>query len=341
MKTIIHALQAWTKKEISKIPAVEPDWNENDPNKDSYIKNKPTNLATKQDVLDLANATKEYVDSVSVSFEVEQNLTEEQKKIARKNICLYDWKTFSDEWGKHVYATNHRQSSLKYEIAQTIVNVTGNGSVSALEDIVSWADGLELYTQNPSEDSFEQVQGIVKNYKALYNGGAVQGSLFFYKAKYIDLRDPNAVYTTVGVFKSPIQSASYYYSSHWITCECDDIIAKYYYDEETDSMLHVDFRYKCVDKELEKLGYAADAKVVGDALALKADIKDTINPPVTAAIGQTIVVKSVDANGKPTEWEAVDLAVSTNGFELIDRTTGAAYNVFIDNGKLTMEAVDE
>lgn len=34
-----------------------------------------------------------------------------------------------------------------------------------------------------------------------------------------------------------------------------------------------------------------------------------ITPPATAEIGQTIVVKSVDENGKPTEWEAADLPV--------------------------------
>ena len=33
-----------------------------------------------------------------------------------------------------------------------------------------------------------------------------------------------------------------------------------------------------------------------------------IYPPDTATIGQTIVVKSVDENGKPTEWEAADMA---------------------------------
>lgn len=38
-----------------------------------------------------------------------------------------------------------------------------------------------------------------------------------------------------------------------------------------------------------------------------ADVKSKINPPATATIGQTIVVKEVDESGKPTEWEAADL----------------------------------
>ena len=35
--------------------------------------------------------------------------------------------------------------------------------------------------------------------------------------------------------------------------------------------------------------------------------EDYIPSPAAASIGQTIVVKSVDENGKPTEWEAVTL----------------------------------
>jgi hypothetical protein len=36
-------------------------------------------------------------------------------------------------------------------------------------------------------------------------------------------------------------------------------------------------------------------------------IVDAIPVPATAEIGQTIVVKAVDENGKPTEWEAADM----------------------------------
>lgn len=33
---------------------------------------------------------------------------------------------------------------------------------------------------------------------------------------------------------------------------------------------------------------------------------DVMIPPATAKVGQTIIVRSVDENGKPIEWEAVD-----------------------------------
>lgn len=56
-----------------------------------------------------------------------------------------------------------------------------------------------------------------------------------------------------------------------------------------------------LDKTLTQEGQAADAKAVGDALAEK------ITTPSTAAVGQTIAVKAIDDNGKPTEWEAVPM----------------------------------
>lgn len=46
-----------------------------------------------------------------------------------------------------------------------------------------------------------------------------------------------------------------------------------------------------------------DASASGDA-----DLSGYIPSPETAAVGQTVVVKAVDENGKPTQWEAVDLA---------------------------------
>lgn len=51
-----------------------------------------------------------------------------------------------------------------------------------------------------------------------------------------------------------------------------------------------------------------------------------ITRPITAEVGQTIIVKSVDANGRPTAWEAADLPSGGSGssnvvvaeFELLD-----------------------
>ena len=68
--------------------------------------------------------------------------------------------------------------------------------------------------------------------------------------------------------------------------------------------------------------------------ALLTDLPDAVITPTTAQVGQTIVVKTVDETGKPTEWEAVDLPETST---LIDRTTGKTYTLYVDNGKLHME----
>lgn len=64
----------------------------------------------------------------------------------------------------------------------------------------------------------------------------------------------------------------------------------------------------------EVTGMKEDIKANADAIAA---IPEAIPVPATAAIGQMIVVKAVDENGKPTEWEVVDVpsapVTSVNG----------------------------
>lgn len=72
---------------------------------------------------------------------------------------------------------------------------------------------------------------------------------------------------------------------------------------------------------------------------------DVIQPPVTASVGQALVVKAIDENGKPTEWETVDTG-NTSGtsdstkLTLIDDQTGRKYELKVSNGALTMSEVD-
>jgi hypothetical protein len=48
-------------------------------------------------------------------------------------------------------------------------------------------------------------------------------------------------------------------------------------------------------------------KMIPEDVALKSDIPEAIPVPATAEVGQVVAVKAVDENGKPTEWEAVDM----------------------------------
>lgn len=60
-------------------------------------------------------------------------------------------------------------------------------------------------------------------------------------------------------------------------------------------------------------------KMIPEDVALKSDIptkvseleNDSVIPvPMTAEVGQVVAVKAVDENGKPTEWEAVEISLS-------------------------------
>lgn len=52
---------------------------------------------------------------------------------------------------------------------------------------------------------------------------------------------------------------------------------------------------------------------------------DSIPAPSTASIGQTIVVKAVDENGKPTEWESVDYLKFRDRIESARKDGGIGY----------------
>lgn len=70
---------------------------------------------------------------------------------------------------------------------------------------------------------------------------------------------------------------------------------------------------------------------------------DIIQPPTTAEVGQVLVVKTVDENGKPTEWETVDSIGSNNAdsLTLTDKVTGVKYSLEVTNGTVTLMEVTE
>lgn len=76
------------------------------------------------------------------------------------------------------------------------------------------------------------------------------------------------------------------------------------------------------------------AKAVYDALQ-EIDIPSgtDISLGVTATVGQTIKVKAVDADGKPTAWEAVDMAAGADGVTPTIGENGNWYLGETDTGK--------
>lgn len=57
-------------------------------------------------------------------------------------------------------------------------------------------------------------------------------------------------------------------------------------------------------------GYSGTEEEFAEKLAGEADTINAIPVPTSAAVGQTIVVKTVDENGTPTEWGLIDAPYS-------------------------------
>lgn len=92
----------------------------------------------------------------------------------------------------------------------------------------------------------------------------------------------------------------------------------YYTDENSHT-----FEWEVINPELKQLS--------------EEYIPTTIPRVETASVGQLVVVKSVDENGKPTEWETVN----TNDFWILtDDATGIKYRVHVSNGELTMSPLE-
>lgn len=78
-----------------------------------------------------------------------------------------------------------------------------------------------------------------------------------------------------------------------------------------------------------------DDKFIPNSIARVSDIPDAILNPGVAAVGQTIVVKAIDENGKPIEWEVID-------FPEVDLTgyyTKEEIDVLLDNYITTVDTL--
>ena len=58
--------------------------------------------------------------------------------------------------------------------------------------------------------------------------------------------------------------------------------------------------------------YVYEKSEYSSYVVLSEQLKEKITSPLTAKVGQSIVVKSVDESGRPIEWECVDSVASTS-----------------------------
>lgn len=199
-----------------------------------------------------------------------QEWTDEQRAQARKNISEYDWRTCTDSYGTYTYAINHNLNKINYDVAQSVVNVTGNGSVSALDDMISWLWASSLRGDGYSTIApTNTIKNAVLNYNALKNGGAITNSslyIFFpdYAKKSSILLNKGLV--TVLICDYTSKTASNHNSTHGVFCYGQEIDQEYWYDADTNTVIYFKNTYHGVDDTLTYAGKSADAKAVGDAL---------------------------------------------------------------------------
>lgn len=79
-------------------------------------------------------------------------------------------------------------------------------------------------------------------------------------------------------------------------------------------MTHKEYMRRCIEecKTCGNLNTASGAERLVEKLAERIDEIDYIPAPAVAHIGQTIVVTAVDKNGRPTEWDTVDMQGDIN-----------------------------
>ena len=189
-------------------------------------------------------------------------MTEEQRAQARANIDKFNWITFSDSWGEYTY-TLLDDNDVDYEIAKTITNVTNNGSINAMDDMVSITKSIALGLIYLSETPLLNVmKWLSDDYTALVDGKALsdKGRVIFYSY--------NALYETIEakvIFYKYNESEYRLSASNYFNKIVNTVTYNKTINKIIDWASGADYR----DTTLSKSGYLADAKAVGDALATK------------------------------------------------------------------------
>lgn len=201
-----------------------------------------------------------------VSYEA-QELTDEQKLQAQNNISFIKWYRFIHPYSKQVRQFSY-DDSFDMDIANSILNVTGYGdNCSAMEDVVDYIISI-LFTNTSTEKDLQDIwlraikTYIKPNFDALQEIGCFKGSTFctylndtntkFYVSK------ENAIYELT--ISGRLRDSAKGYAR---------------YDSSTDTLTHFTINnLEWDDTTLTQPNYHANAKAVGDALALKIDKSD-------------------------------------------------------------------
>lgn len=226
-------------------------------------------------------ATKEYVDNAIkeipapnvdglVSYVNTQDLTNEQKQIARDNIDEFIWRNFTYYNNLYIYATDNKLGA-DFDIANTIINTTGVEACSALEACAVW---LKIYAM-ALRFNFNQKRTLsaITEFEALRAGGALKTSALriYYPGTF---SNKPASYAQIGT--TTYKDATHYF--YFRNFENFNDVTLYYNVNTGVHIVDVSGGIR-IDKTLTKDGYYADAKVVGDALDGKISNRGTEERP--------------------------------------------------------------
>lgn len=323
IKTLYNAL-------IQRMKKYRGNWEQNDPTADDYIKNRPfymdetdkvvkidkkylpdlglASVATSGDYWDLENIPETYSDVVR--YGASQRLTDAQKAQARTNI--------------DTIATN--------DLAEVAISGNYNDlnnkplGVDIESKVLNGVEGLSVYLDS-NTSAGSGVCGYVFSYNNTFTENFIIGQKYkviidenvtILEAKHADYIGDRKIYAPSST--APDNTGVGFYLECSLSLNRYSLYMPSSYDERTVKISI--YKYK---EEIIQL----DEKFIPNSIARAFDVIPT---PAIASVGQTIAVKTVNENGKPTEWETVSFNSPKDAIALIDQVNGYTYIACMRDG---------
>lgn len=333
VKTDVDAV----KTDVDAVKNSAPDWNERNSASHAYVKNKPCYDYVDQNtviwqsnsagtsgqgalvLIDMGNNSiiegetyKVTVNGVSKEYiceTIEDELHINGSGIFQKTITnnvnfLYAWTTWEERSSVKLEGPLRRYKKLDTKFYDAVMSVNGEtGEVEITPENIGAAKvGTVFVATNGGTRLLPAIHGIISGEicGSLYLGG----KRWFEKGITSDTGEECFLFSPINTILAGIKTpthdahaANKGYVDATVAAPRDSI--RLYSSTEGSSK---QFEIKVNDDSVISVGgKGQDEEVkllkVGEAIPI----------PQTAAVGQTIVVKSVDENGKPTEWEASDI----------------------------------